>query len=87
MAIPVYVFAGFLESGKTSFIASILQDPGFTRDEHTLVIQCEQGMEEFEPAMLKETHTEVEYVEDEDEFDAELLYSFVKRHHPDRVIL
>lgn len=87
MAIPVYVFAGFLESGKTSFIASILQDPGFTRDEHTLVIQCEQGMEEFEPAMLKETHTEVEYVEDEDEFDAELLYFFVKRHQPDRVIL
>ena len=33
MAIPVYMFAGFLESGKTSFIASVLQDPGFTRDE------------------------------------------------------
>ena len=36
MAIPVYLFAGFLESGKTSFIASVLLDPGFTRDEHTL---------------------------------------------------
>ena len=38
MAIPVYMFAGFLESGKTSFIASVLQDPGFTRDENTLII-------------------------------------------------
>ena len=43
MAIPVYMFAGFLESGKTSFIASVLQDPGFTRDENTLIVQCEEG--------------------------------------------
>ena len=87
MSIPVYVFDGFLESGKTSFIASVLQDPGFTVDEHTLIIQCEQGIEEFEPDMLRKTNTVVEYVEDEDEFDAGLLYSFVKRHHPDRVII
>ena len=60
MAIPVYLFAGFLESGKTSFIASVLQDPGFTLDEHTLIVQCEEGMEEFEPAMLKKTHSVVE---------------------------
>ena len=53
MAIPVYMFAGFLESGKTSFIASVLLDPGFTRDEKTLIIQCEEGMEEYEPDMLK----------------------------------
>ena len=59
MAIPVYLFAGFLESGKTSFIASVLLDPGFTRDEHTLIIQCEEGMEEYEPAMLKKTHSVV----------------------------
>ena len=36
-------YSGFLESGKTSFIASVLQDPGFTRDENTLIIQCEEG--------------------------------------------
>jgi uncharacterized membrane protein YcgQ (UPF0703/DUF1980 family) len=87
MAIPVYVFDGFLESGKTSFIASVLQDPGFTVDEHTLIIQCEQGLDEFDPDMLKKTDTVIEYVEDEDEFDAGLLYSFVKRHHPDRVLI
>ena len=53
MSIPVYMFAGFLESGKTSFIASVLGDPGFTRDENTLIIQCEEGMEEYDPAFLK----------------------------------
>ena len=29
MEIPVYLFTGFLESGKTSFIQSILNDPSF----------------------------------------------------------
>ena len=28
--IPVYVFTGFLESGKTKFIQDILADPNFT---------------------------------------------------------
>ena len=28
--IPVYVFTGFLESGKTQFIKEIIADPGFT---------------------------------------------------------
>ena len=74
MAIPVYLFAGFLESGKTSFIASVLQDPGFTRDEHTLIVQCEEGMEEFEPAMLKKTHSVVECVEDEEEYNLSLIH-------------
>ena len=33
--IPVYVFTGFLESGKTKFIQDILADPNFTENERT----------------------------------------------------
>ena len=87
MSIPVYMFAGFLESGKTSFIASVLGDPGFTRDENTLLIQCEEGMEEFDPAFLKKYHTVLECIEDEDEYCEDTLRAFVRKHHPDRVIV
>ena len=87
MAIPVYLFAGFLESGKTSFIASVLADPGFTQDERTLLVQCEEGVEEYDPKLLQKTHTVIECVEDEDEFDADTLRAFVRTHHPDRVIV
>ncbi len=87
MAIPVYLFAGFLEAGKTAFIASVLQDPGFTQNEKTLIIQCEEGLDEFEPAMLRNTHSVIEMIEDEDEFEEETLKSFLRRHHPDRVII
>ena len=87
MSIPVYMFAGFLESGKTSFIASVLGDPGFTRDENTLLIQCEEGMEEFDPAFLKKYHTALECIEDEEEYNEDTLRAFVRKHHPDRVII
>ena len=39
--IPVYLFTGFLESGKTSFILNVLQDQGFSEGEKTLIIACE----------------------------------------------
>ena len=44
--IPVYLFTGFLEAGKTKFIAQTLSDPRFNTGESTLVILCEEGEEE-----------------------------------------
>lgn len=65
----------------------MLQDPGFTRDENTLIIQCEEGETEYEPDMLKKTHSVVECIEDEDEYNGDTLRAFVRKHHPDRVII
>ena len=36
--VPVYLFTGILESGKTSFIRDTLNDPGFSRGEKTVLI-------------------------------------------------
>lgn len=46
--IPVYVFTGFLESGKTKFIQDILADPNFTENERTVLLLCEEGIEEYD---------------------------------------
>ena len=59
--IPVYLITGFLESGKTTLISGMLADEDFTRrsaggKQKTLVIVCEEGMEEYdEAALVKET--------------------------------
>ena len=39
---PVYLIAGFLDSGKTTFINGILAD-GFAIEDKTLLICCEEG--------------------------------------------
>ena len=33
MAIPIYLFTGFLESGKTTFLQETLEDPDFCTGE------------------------------------------------------
>ncbi len=51
MEIPVYLFTGFLESGKTSFIKETMSDPNFNNPKKQyLIIACEDGEVEFEAA-------------------------------------
>ena len=45
---PVYLFLGFLESGKTKFIQETLEDPRFSSGEKTLLLVTEEGDEEYE---------------------------------------
>ena len=49
MMLPVFLFTGFLDSGKTTFIQSMLDDPGFNEGQRTLVLLCEEGEEELAP--------------------------------------
>ena len=60
--IPVYVFTGFLESGKTKFIQDILADPNFTENERTVLLLCEEGIEEYDvyiPKVMKHGQSNV----------------------------
>ena len=49
---PVYLIAGFLDSGKTSFINGILSD-GFALEDRTLLLQCEEGEIEYDKKLLR----------------------------------
>ena len=46
--IPVYVFTGFLDSGKTKFIQETLEDSRFNDGERTLILLFEEGEEEYD---------------------------------------
>ena len=48
MEIPVYVFTGFLDAGKTKFIQETLEDSRFNNGERTLILLFEEGEEEFD---------------------------------------
>ena len=49
---PVYLLAGFLDSGKTTFINNILRD-GFAEEDKTLLISTEEGEVEYDESALK----------------------------------
>ena len=46
--LPVYLFTGFLEGGKTHIIQESMEDQKFNSGEKTLIIQCEEGIDEFD---------------------------------------
>lgn len=85
--IPTYLFFGFLESGKTTFIQDTLQEDYFNDGQRTLLIACEEGEEEYEEEILKKANTQIVYVEDEEDFTKEFLFESYVKHAPDRVLI
>ncbi len=87
METPVYLFTGFLESGKTKFIQETLEDPRFTDGTSTLVLVCEEGVEEYCESKYPAKGVHIEYIEDESELTVEKLSSLQKKHKAKRVLV
>ena len=51
--IPVYLFTGFMDSGKTSLIKDTLFEQGFAKEGKSLVICCEEAMQSLRMKNLK----------------------------------
>lgn len=66
---PVYLFTGFLEAGKTKFIAQTLNDPRFATGEPTLVLLCEEGEEELDVKALARNNITVAVIDSKDELN------------------
>ena len=64
--VPVFLFTGFLESGKSSFIKDSLNDRGFFNGEKTLLILCEDGEVEFDDVEFSKKNVFIERVESEE---------------------
>lgn len=84
MDIPVYLFAGFLDGGKTTFINGILQD-GFAIRDRTLLICCEEGAEEYDPKVLR--NVTVVNVEEEANLTPVFLKQLEKKHRPKQILI
>lgn len=85
--IPVYLFTGFLESGKTSMIQESLNDQNFNSGEKTMLLICEEGPEELNPEQFWGKNVYIHYLENESDLTKENLASIAKEHKIDRVII
>ena len=85
--IPVYLFTGFLEAGKTKFIQETLCDERFNKGEKTLLLVCEEGVEEYEPDEFSGENVFIKVVEEESELSEDLLRGFIKETDAERVVV
>ena len=87
METPVYLFTGFLEAGKTSFIAETMRDPNFNDGKRKyLIITCEEGEEEYDPTDLGENVSFASF-DDEQKITPDRLSAMQKRAGADIVVM
>ena len=87
MEIPVYLFTGFLESGKTTFLQDALEGPDFNMGERTLFLLCEEGEVEYDESRFFGKNVFFEVIENEEDLTEELLEELQKKHRVERVIV
>ncbi len=84
--IPVYMFTGFLESGKTTFANETLIERGFTEGEPTLLLVCEEGIEEYDVKYLASNNIFLELIDD-DNLNTDHLLDLQEKYKPTRVMI
>ena len=85
--IPVYIFTGFLEGGKTSIIQESLNDEKFNSGEKTLVLLCEEGEIELDSSQFWGKNVTIYNVEDKEWLTKDNLEALIKGKKIDRVII
>ena len=84
--IPVYLFLGFLESGKSTFIQGTLEDPRFNDGESTLLLLCEEGEVEPDSSKYPSQNVFCEVLTRKEQLNPDKLYALSKKHNAERVI-
>lgn len=85
--VPVYIFTGFLEGGKTTIIQESLSDANFNSGENTLLLLCEEGEVELEPFEFFSKNVTIQIIDDEQALTRENLLAITKGKNFDRVII
>lgn len=84
---PVYVINGFLESGKTEFITYTLAQPYFQVRGRTLLLVCEEGINEYDEELLKLSRTDMVLIDEQEQFQPAHLIELEKKYKPERIII
>lgn len=85
--IPVYLFTGFMDSGKTTLICQTLLEENFGQGAKTLLIVCEDGDEEYDEEKLKKAGVRLLFIEKEEDFTETLLKNINLQYLPDQVFV
>lgn len=87
MELPIYLFTGFLEAGKTKFIQDTLEDARFNDGERTLLLLCEEGIEEYDPDRFTDKNVFIEVIDEEKALKGKYIEKLIKKHRAERMIV
>ena len=85
MKTRIYLFTGFLDSGKTSFINDTITTTDFCEGEKSLLIVSEQGEVEYNQEEIEACNCDLVYVNSEDEWTYEFFEELKNKYNPTQV--
>lgn len=87
MEMPVYLFTGLLDSGKTTLVQEVCGEEGFLEPGTTVLVQCEEGETPFTEEFLKEYDIVLIEIEDQDQLN-ELFWKRCERdYNPSQIMV
>ena len=85
--IPVYLFTGFMDSGKTTLVEETLYENNFSDGTKGLIIMCEDGDKEYNEDKLKTVNFKLTSIENEEDFTSEKLRELNEQYLPEQVFI
>ena len=85
--IPVYLFTGFMDSGKTTLVQETLFENDFSDGSRGVIIMCEDGDEMYDGDKLATVNFRVTEIASEEEFTPERLAQIDQDMKPQQVFI
>lgn len=85
--ISIYLFTGFMDSGKTTLIKETLLENGFAEQGKSLIICCEDGDIAYDEEELAKVNTNLVMVEKEEDFTGDYLNKLSAEYQPDQIFI
>lgn len=87
MKVQINIICGFLEAGKTTFIQDFLKkEPGKTTKK-TVVLCCEQGVEEYRDSIQKKYNATLIHIDDIEKLDKKFFTFLILKYSPDQIFI
>lgn len=85
--VPLFIVNGLLESGKTTLIKEIIENNVSYQAGNTLLIVCEEGVEEYDVDWSNSYQVHVEFVDKLEKLTASYFESLDERYTPTQIVL
>ena len=85
--LPIFIFNGFLDGGKTSLLKEIIESDEMYQKGKTLVILTEEGLTELDETWQKQYGVHVEVCLEQEDFTEKYLNALVKKYKPKQVFM
>ncbi len=85
--IPLYLFTGFLDAGKTKFIQETLEDQRFNAGEKTLLLLCEEGEGEYNLSKMPHKNVYIKTINSKEELNQKTIETYLKETGAERIVV